>query len=125
MAAEIAEYVVGSDIAKQLAGSALESYCCTLGTPCDCKRPMNAPGQCSSAAYAACCLAGNVQCDIPAPKDNCHSNAWQYCCSFGTPCDCTRPRDAGNQCNAVSYEYCCDAGTSCDCTKPAWQGGGA
>ena len=42
------------------------SYCCELGTPCDCKKGTTSSGQCKPESYA-------------------------FCCSIGTPCDCTQP----------------------------------
>lgn len=47
------------------------SYCCEIGTPCDCTKGVSTPGQCKEGAYA-------------------------YCCSFLTPCDCTQPPLARN-----------------------------
>mmetsp|Transcript_11158 Transcript_11158/g.24104 ORF Transcript_11158/g.24104 Transcript_11158/m.24104 type:complete len:185 (+) Transcript_11158:68-622(+) len=46
--------------------SASYTYCCELGTPCDCKKGTTAPGQCTPESFG-------------------------FCCSIGTPCDCSQP----------------------------------
>merc|ERR1712072_1113461 len=52
-------------------GSSAYSFCCAVGTPCDCSKGVTAEGQCSGSIHGL--------------------TSYAYCCSFGTPCDCSKP----------------------------------
>jgi len=52
-------------------GSSAYSFCCAVGTPCDCSKGVTAEGQCQGSIKGL--------------------TSYAYCCSFGTPCDCSRP----------------------------------
>jgi len=47
-------------------GGTAYSYCCGVGTPCDCSKGMASAGQCGSAAYGYCCMYG-TKCDCDSP----------------------------------------------------------
>lgn len=52
-------------------GSSAYSFCCAIGTPCDCSKGATAEGQCSGSIHGL--------------------TSYAYCCGFGTPCDCSQP----------------------------------
>merc|ERR1711862_379756 len=76
-------------------------------------------GECGilkSASYPS--VNGNAP-PSPAPSPSpaqCSSVAHAYCCSLGTPCDCSEISSASGQCSFLAYEYCCHLGTPCDCS---------
>ncbi|CAE7913466.1 unnamed protein product, partial [Symbiodinium necroappetens] len=102
--------------------SASYTFCCELGTPCDCKKGTTSPGQCNPASYGFCCSIGTpCDCSQP-PKQPQHvpaEPARVSNVSLPTPQNlpahnCTAPGDCG-----LAYEACCAgfAAKGCDCLK--------
>ena len=58
-----------------------------------------------------------------APRAQCKSNSYLFCCDFsvlrdfGVPCDCTTGSSAAGQCSETPYAFCCGVGTPCDCSQ--------
>ncbi len=60
--------------------------------------------------------------EVPVPAVEaplqCKSASYDFCCSVGTPCDCSKGTTAPGQCTPESYFFCCGIGTKCDCSMP-------
>ena len=110
------------------------SFCCELGTPCDCKKGTTAAGQCKPESYAFCCSVG-TPCDCTQPPE--HSAAEPARSNMSLPAatggnrlsngpgeafqNCAAPGDCG-----LAYEACCAGfaakGFPCDCQLKEGQG---
>jgi len=108
------------------------AYCCSVGTPCDCSQPpledADEPIDVIAVEEPIPAVVENpVQTDDVTPVDgfevdvlgNCKKIPYDYCCAFGTPCNCTEGTTAPGQCQETAYAYCCTVGTPCDCSQPA------